>query len=84
MVNGRVLDASGKEIGIYQNGMVISALGETLAVGATIGTEGRSETQAALSKAESRPMPTIQRIVDFIPGGTAEEGITPVVKVRLQ
>ena len=84
LVNGRVLDASGKEIGIYQNGMVISALGETLAVGATIGTEGRSETQAALSKAESRPMPTIQRIVDFIPGGTAEEGITPVVKVRLQ
>jgi hypothetical protein len=84
LVNGKVLDASGKEVGTYKDGMVISSLGEVLAVGAAIGTEGLSETQAALVKARSVPLPRVQRIVDFIPGGTAEEGITPVVKVRLQ
>ena len=80
LVDGKVIDASGEEIGTYQNGIVVSASGEVLATGVTI---GRIDTEG-LVDADTAPTSIRSSLVDFVAGGTAEEGITPVVKVSLQ
>ena len=83
LVDGKVIDASGEEIGIYQNGTVVSASGEVLATGVSIGTIDTIDTEG-LVDADTAPTSIRSSLVDFVAGGTAEEGITPVVKVSLQ
>jgi len=83
--NGKVIDASGNVVGTYQDGKVVSASGEVLAAGTFIGTASSSEVKQAFDQITNAAQVTgPPRIIDFIAGGTGKDGITPVVKVRLQ
>ena len=84
LVNGKVVNALGEVVGTYENGVVVSNTGEVLAEGVTIDTADAASTQETLESKAVEPAVNINRVVDFIPGGTAKDGITPVVKVRLQ
>lgn len=83
LVDGKVVNAAGEVVGTLKDGQVISNTGEILASDVSIGTASEQEVVAATTMDSSAPSRRAQ-IIDFIPGGTAKDGITPVVKVRAQ
>ena len=84
LVDGKVVNADGEVVGTVVDGQVISNTGEVLASGVSIDTASKSEVEAAAAQADSASSSRRAGVIDFIPGGTAADGITPVVKVRLQ
>jgi hypothetical protein len=84
IVDGKVVDKSGNVIGEYKNGQVVASNGDVLYDNTSLAAEAVSAVAAELrSTAGERETVRIQ-IVDFISGGTAKDGITPVVKVRVE
>ena len=82
LVDGKVVNQAGEIVGKLVDGQVISNNGDVLHEGVTIGTASEAAVKAAVSASvqSQRRM----RVIDFIPGGNAQQGITPVVKVRAQ
>ena len=82
LVDGKVVNQAGEIVGKLVDGQVISNNGDVLHEGVTIGTASEAAVKAAGSASvqSQRRM----RVIDFIPGGNAKDGITPVVKVRAQ
>ncbi|MDG1987474.1 MAG: Flp pilus assembly protein CpaB [Halieaceae bacterium] len=82
LVDGKVVNQAGEIVGKLVDGQVISNNGDVLHEGVTIGTASEAAVKAASSASvqSQRRM----RVIDFIPGGNAQQGITPVVKVRAQ
>ena len=82
LVDGNVVNQAGEIVGKLVDGQVISNNGDVLHEGVAIGTASEAAVTAASSASvqSQRRM----RVIDFIPGGTAQQGITPVVKVRAQ
>lgn len=84
VVDGKVVDSQGNVIGEYKNGQVVSSNGNVLYDNVSLTAEAVSAVAAELrSTGRDRAAVKIQ-IVDFISGGTAKDGITPVVKVRVE
>jgi len=84
LINGEVVDNAGNVIGQYKDGQIVSSNGNVLYDNVSLTSEAISVVAAELrSVSLDRGTPRI-RIVDFIPGGTAKDGITPVIKVRVQ
>lgn len=77
VVNGQVIDASGKVIGVVKDGQVVDMAGNVIADNITI----KAENPVRAIVDEERSQYAIE-FVDFISGGTAEDGIIPVTKVR--
>jgi Flp pilus assembly protein CpaB len=85
LVDGKVVDATGKVIGELRDGKIVDANGNVIAEGVTVSTENAALVEAALRQQLDETAGTSQpATVDFIPGGTAKEGIQPVIKVRLE
>lgn len=82
LVDGKVVDASGKVIGELRNGQVIDADGNIVAAGVTVTTENAAAVDAAMRPGNDAMYNL--KTIDFIPGGTAKEGIVTVKKVRLE
>jgi hypothetical protein len=84
LVDGKVVDKSGNVIGEYKNGQVVSSTGNVLYDNVSLSAEAVSAVAAEL-RSTVRGRETVKiKIVDFISGGTAKDGITPVVKVRVE
>jgi sporulation protein YlmC with PRC-barrel domain len=77
LVNGQVINEQGEVIGQVKDGKVIDMDGNVIAENVSVKAE---------SIRPNRPIDTQQsyeiQFVDFISGGTAEDGIVPVTKVR--
>jgi len=80
LVNGKVIDSTGKTIGELRDGKIIDANGKVIHEGVTTETT----TQAMIAgKVDSKRI-RVNRFYEFIAGGTAEDGITPVKKVPME
>lgn len=80
LVNGQVVDASGKVIGELKDGKIVDANGKVIHDNVT--TEITTQAMMA-GKVDSKRI-VINRFFEFIAGGTAEDGITPVKKVLME
>ena len=84
LINGEVVDNAGNVIGRLVNGQILDSKGNVLYDNVTVTSEAANAVAAELrSVSHDRGIPKI-RIVDFIPGGSAKDGITPVLKVRVE
>jgi len=80
LVNGEVVDSSGKVIGTLKDGKIIDAKGNV--IHDNVSTEITTQTMMA-GKVNSKRI-VINRFFEFIAGGTAKDGITPVKKVPME
>ena len=84
VINGEVVDNAGNVIGRSVNGQILDGNGRVLYDNVSVTSEATNAVAAELrSVSRDRGIPKI-RIVDFIPGGSAKDGITPVLKVRIE
>jgi hypothetical protein len=84
VINGEVVDNAGNVIGRSVNGQILDGNGRVLYDDVSVTSEATNAVAAELrSVSRDRGIPKI-RIVDFIPGGSAKDGITPVLKVRIE
>ncbi|MFT7413743.1 MAG: Flp pilus assembly protein CpaB [Methylophagaceae bacterium] len=77
IVNGQVVDATGKVIGVVKDGKVVDMDGKVIAENVSIKAESPAITAVEKGKSQYEI-----EFVDFISGGTGEDGIIPVTKVR--
>jgi len=85
VVNGQVIDINGNVVGkVNDDGSVVGLDGESLGTVETVVT-GNSGSLIATEQTGDETIAGINGssdYVDFISGGTAEDGIVPVIKVR--
>jgi len=84
LVDGKVVDADGKVIGELKDGKVVDADGKVIAEGVTVTSEDPLVADAALRKVNEKSVVRKIDYIDFISGGSAEDGIVPVRRVRLE
>ncbi len=84
LVDGKVVDKNGKVLGILKNGQVIDADGEVLFDGASVSSESATAVAAEWRASDDAKVSRSIRVVDFIGGGSGKDGITPVVRVRVE
>ena len=84
LVDGKVYSESGQEIGELRGGAIVSSTGEIVAAGVTIGNTDAATVDRELLQGGADAQYIVPRIVDFIGGGTAKDGIISVQKVPLQ
>ncbi len=82
LVDGKVINSSGEIIGSLKDGQVVSNSGKVIASGVSVDTASAAEISAAVFDSGSSGRRV--QVIDFIPGGTGKNGVTPVVKVRAQ
>ena len=84
LIDGNVVDSAGNIIGEYKNGQIVSSNGNVLFDNVSLSSEASNAVAAEIrSTVRGRGRSEI-RIVDFISGGSAKDGITPVIKVRVE
>jgi Flp pilus assembly protein CpaB len=84
LVDGKVVDKDGKVIGEYRDGQIVDANGNVIHDNVSVNSESQVAMDAELKNSESASVLRSIRTVDFIAGGTAKDGITPVTKVRAE
>jgi len=84
LVDGKVVDADGKVIGELKGGKVVDASGKVIAVGVAVTSEDPLVVDAALRNVKGSSVVRKIDYIDFISGGSAEDGIVPVRRVRLE
>jgi len=84
LVDGKVVDADGKVIGELKDGKVVDASGKVIAEGVAVTSEDPLVVDAALRKVKDSSVVRKIDYIDFISGGSAEDGIVPVRRVRLE
>lgn len=89
IVDGQIVDEKGNVIGkVDELGNAVSLDGEVLGVIDTVMVNSSGEivdpTSALETTKEDVKSPYQLDYVDFIPGGTGKDGITPVIRVRKQ
>ena len=77
IVNGKVIDPTGKVIGVVKDGKVVDVEGNVVLDGVSIKSETLNKVGTGIERSQYKI-----EFIDFISGGTAEDGITPVIKVR--
>ena len=84
LINGEVVDKAGNVIGGLVNGQILDTNGNVLLDNVSLTSEPSNAVAAEIrSMVRDRGVSQI-RIVDFISGGSAKDGITPVIKVRVE
>jgi len=84
LVDGKVVDADGKVIGELKDGKLVDASGKVIAEGVAVTSEDPLVVDAALRKVKDSSVVRKIDYIDFISGGSAEDGIVPVRRVRLE
>ena len=84
LINGEVVDKAGNVIGQYKDGQIVSSNGNVLYDNVSLTSEAINAVAAELRTVSLDRGTSRIRIVDFIPGGSAKDGITPVIKVRVE
>ena len=84
LINGEVVDKAGNVIGQYKDGQIVSSKGNVLYDNVSLTSEAINAVAAELRTVSLDRGTSRIRIVDFIPGGSAKDGITPVIKVRVE
>ncbi|MBU2885283.1 Flp pilus assembly protein CpaB [Gilvimarinus agarilyticus] len=84
IVDGQVVDAEGNVVGQVVDGQVIDADGNIIASGVTVTTESRRDVASQMRADNAAKVTRDVDYIEFIPGGTGEEGIVTVRRVRLQ
>ncbi len=77
LIDGKVVNEQGKIIGEVKNGQVVDSTGKVIVDNVTVKAEPIQRT-APSGNSDNYEI----QFVDFISGGTAEDGIVPVTKVR--
>lgn len=84
LIDGKVVDATGKVLGAFRNGQLIDSNGNVIAGGLAITTENAAAVATEMSNQRSNTTRPRNQVVEFIAGGNAKDGITPVTKVKMQ
>ena len=84
LVDGKVIDASGNVVGELKNGQIVDAAGNVIASGVTVSTENRAQVTSEMRAQSEQRITREVDYIEFIPGGSGEEGIVPVRRIRLQ
>lgn len=84
IVDGKVIDAEGNVVGVVKDGQVIDANGNVVASGITVTSEDPVSVDAEQTAAQAAQITREVQYIDFISGGSAKDGITPVQRVRLE
>ncbi|MDO3386266.1 Flp pilus assembly protein CpaB [Gilvimarinus sp. SDUM040013] len=84
IVDGQVVDNKGNVVGRVVNGQVVDANGNVIADGVTVTTESRRQVAAEMRADNAAKITREVDYIEFISGGSDEEGIIPVRRVRLQ
>ena len=79
-----VYDSDGKVVGKLVDGQVVDANGKVIASDVSVAAEQTAQADAALNKAREAQKNQPNRMVQFIPGGTGEDGVLPVKNLRLE
>lgn len=82
--DGKVVDANGKVIGELKDGKVIGLDGKVLADNVTVATEEPLSIAAELKQQREKSVVRKVNYIDYISGGTAKDGIVPMMRVRLE
>lgn len=82
--NGKVVDANGKVIGELKDGKVIGLDGKVLADNVSVATEEPLSIAAELKQQREKSVVRKVNYIDYISGGTAKDGIVPMMRVRLE
>lgn len=82
--NGKVVDANGKVIGEVKDGKVIGLDGKVLADNVSVSTEEPLSIAAELKQQREKSVVRQVNYIDYISGGTAKDGIVPMMRVRLE
>lgn len=84
LVNGEVVDADGNVVGKLVNGKVVDANGVVVASGVSVDAEDAVALAAEIVKQQQQTITSSIKVIDFIAGGTAKDGVVPVQKIRLE
>ena len=84
IIDCNVVDIAGNVIGVYKNGQILSSNGTVLFDNVSLTSESRNAVALEARSIARERRVSETRIVDFISGGTAKDGITPVIKVRVE
>ena len=84
IVDGKVVDENGNVIGEVKDGKVVDASGKVIAEGVSISAENPVAVAAEMNAKAEAAVTREVKFIDYIPGGTAKDGIVPVVRVRLE
>lgn len=84
LVDGKVVDAAGNVIGELKDGRVVDANGRTIASDVEVSTESIADVAGEMRAQTERSITREVDYIEYISGGTAEEGILPVRRIRLQ
>ena len=84
LVDGKVIDAEGNVVGELRDGQIVDSSGRVIASEVAVTTEDRGAVAAELRETNAAKITRQVDYIEFIPGGSGEEGIVPVNRVRLQ
>ncbi|MDO3380683.1 Flp pilus assembly protein CpaB [Gilvimarinus algae] len=84
LVDGKVIDAEGNVVGELRDGQIVDSSGRVIASEVAVTTEDRGAVATELRETNAAKITRQVDYIEFIPGGSGEEGIVPVNRVRLQ
>ena len=82
--DGTVIDKNDSELGVVKNTRLVDSKGNIVAEPVRVVSMSPSEYDSALRAQDQGRVIRSVEFVDFISGGTAKDGIVPVVRVRLE
>lgn len=84
LVDGKVIDADGNVVGMLKDGKVVDSNGRVLFEPVSVSAESPAAVDAEMRRQQDEQVVRSVEFIDFISGGTAKDGILPVVRVRLE
>jgi len=84
LVDGKVVDSDGNVVGRLKDGKIVDEEGRVIADNINVTAESPTAVDAEMQQQDADNVVRSVEFVDFISGGTAKDGIVPVVRVRLE
>ena len=84
LVDGKVIDADGNVIGELKGGQLVDADGNVIQDGLSVSAEDAVTLAAEQRSVAQASITSSVKVIDFIAGGSAKDGIVPVQKIRLE
>ena len=84
LVDGKVIDADGNVVGELKDGKLVDANGNVIQEGLSVSSEDAVSLAAEQRSVAQSSITSSVKVIDFIAGGSAKDGIVPVTKIRLE